>query len=139
MIDLRSMQYCTASWAADNSRLQLLIPWQDVHAHVYCIPPTLGRPGHGGRAPTALRYLHAHVQPAQQQRGPCPYTRLATSNLERTNGSLNAALEAIERVKAEAAAAADKFVYVQQLRAYIADLCDCLAYKVCPAHGVLSS
>lgn len=50
-------------------------------------------------------------------------------NQKRTSENLAGALARIEGLEAELKAAGDKYLYVQQLRGWVADLCDCLQVK----------
>ncbi len=51
-------------------------------------------------------------------------------NVDRTVANLNGALQGIERLQADIELVAEKFAYVQVMKGYVADLCDCLAEKV---------
>ncbi|KAG2423252.1 hypothetical protein HYH02_015353 [Chlamydomonas schloesseri] len=50
-------------------------------------------------------------------------------NAKRTSENLATSLSRAEGLEAELRAAGDKYEYVQRLRAYVADLCDCLQVK----------
>ncbi|EFJ52932.1 hypothetical protein VOLCADRAFT_86421 [Volvox carteri f. nagariensis] len=47
----------------------------------------------------------------------------------RTADNLTASLAKVEQLESELKAAGDKYLYMQKLRAYVADLCDCLQVK----------
>eukprot|EP00798_Chlamydomonas_sp_ICE-L_P023242 gene23242-30466_t len=51
------------------------------------------------------------------------------ANLVRTTDNLAASLAKIETIETEAKATSEKYVFIQKTKAYIADLCDCLADK----------
>eukprot|EP00898_Chlorokybus_atmophyticus_P003611 jgi/Chlat1/4250/Chrsp27S04319 len=53
----------------------------------------------------------------------------AKASLKRTEEGLSAAIEAVDALNLSLSQASDKYVYVQELKAYIADLCDCLKDK----------
>ncbi|GIM09411.1 hypothetical protein Vretimale_13260 [Volvox reticuliferus] len=50
-------------------------------------------------------------------------------NAKRTVDNLASSLARVEALEAELRAAGDKYLYMQKLRAYVADLCDCLQVK----------
>lgn len=50
----------------------------------------------------------------------------AQASLERTQGRLGDSIATVGRLEAELAAAGDKYTFLQELRGYIADLCDML-------------
>ncbi len=47
-------------------------------------------------------------------------------NAKRTAENLATSLSRVEGLEVELRAAGDKYEYVQRLKAYVADLCDCL-------------
>eukprot|EP00200_Dunaliella_tertiolecta_P007949 CAMPEP_0202376512 /NCGR_PEP_ID=MMETSP1127-20130417/6991_1 /ASSEMBLY_ACC=CAM_ASM_000462 /TAXON_ID=3047 /ORGANISM="Dunaliella tertiolecta, Strain CCMP1320" /LENGTH=980 /DNA_ID=CAMNT_0048974315 /DNA_START=38 /DNA_END=2981 /DNA_ORIENTATION=- len=51
------------------------------------------------------------------------------ANLSRTDANLTSSFAKVEQHEADMKAASEKYTYVQQMRAYMADLCDCLAHK----------
>lgn len=53
----------------------------------------------------------------------------AEQNLGRTSEQLDGALQRIEGFEAELVEAGEKYVFVQQAKVFIADLCECLAVK----------
>ena len=52
-------------------------------------------------------------------------------NARRTAENLATSLARVEGLEGELAAAGEKYEYVQRLRAYVADLCDCLQVGEC--------
>ncbi|KAF8061109.1 TOC34 [Scenedesmus sp. PABB004] len=93
-----------------------------------------GRPGGGGpgqdRA-AAIRAAGAGVLAelqAASARAAARHKNIA-ANLARTADSLAGALEEAERVRADIAASGERYAAVQGLKAYLADLADCLASK----------
>lgn len=55
--------------------------------------------------------------------------RNAKQNLERNRNHLDNALSSIDRTQQELKVASAKYMFIQQLKQYISDLCDCLADK----------
>ncbi|GAX80972.1 hypothetical protein CEUSTIGMA_g8407.t1 [Chlamydomonas eustigma] len=51
------------------------------------------------------------------------------SNLSRASGNMTSSLQKIEGLEIDMKRASDKYVYMQKIKAYIADLCECLADK----------
>lgn len=74
-------------------------------------------------AAEVLKTLQAGLQRLQMSR------KQADKNLERTSNSLQSSLAAITRMEGELEAASSKYVLVQGLKAYVADLCNMLQDK----------
>lgn len=53
----------------------------------------------------------------------------AQRNLEKTSHNLTDSLQSIETIRQDIQKMGDKYTFVQQMKAYIADLCDCLSHK----------
>ncbi|KAI3437850.1 hypothetical protein D9Q98_000296 [Chlorella vulgaris] len=74
-------------------------------------------------AAEVLKTLQAGLQRLQMSR------RQADKNLERTSNNLQGSLAAVARLEGELEAASAKYVLVQGLKAYVADLCNMLQDK----------
>lgn len=53
----------------------------------------------------------------------------AEQNLAKTSQNLTHSLAAIDQIQKDTHKASDKYIFVQKLRTYVADLCDCLQHK----------
>ncbi|KAG2502106.1 hypothetical protein HYH03_000598 [Edaphochlamys debaryana] len=93
--------------------------------------PGLGGPGGGGSRMAAISAAGDAVVASLAEglkRMQASHKQVA-QNAKRTADNLTGSLAKVEALEAELKSAGDKYLYVQQLRAYVADLCDCLQVK----------